>query len=204
MLPVSSLIAFAIALTFAAGAPGPSVGALVARVLTRGFRDVLPFLMAMWIGEAMWLAVAVTGLATIAAQFAVLFTLFKLLGVAYLLFLAWRMWKAAGDAAPDFVPEAQSAWQMFLAGMMVTLGNPKIAVFYLALLPSLVDLRRITVGAWAQLTVIMLVVLMGIDLGWAAAAVRTRRLLVNRRNRMVANRVSASVMAAAAVGIAVH
>jgi threonine/homoserine/homoserine lactone efflux protein len=204
MLPVSSLVAFGIALSLAAGAPGPSIGALVARVLTRGFREVLPFLLAMWLGEAIWLTVAITGLATIAARLAILFTFFKLLGVAYLLFLAWRMWKAAGDATPSLVPDAQSAWQMFMAGLTVTLGNPKIAVFYLALLPSLVDLSRITVGAWAELTLIMVLVLVGIDLGWSAAAVRTRRLLMNRRSRLVANRVSATVMAAAAVGIAIH
>jgi threonine/homoserine/homoserine lactone efflux protein len=204
MLPASSLVAFALALGIAAGAPGPSVGALVARVLARGFRDVLPFLFAMWLGEAAWLTVAVTGLAAAAEKLAVLFTLFKLLGVAYLLFLAWRMWSAAGDSAADSVPETRSAWQTFVAGLTITLGNPKIAVFYLALLPSLVDLRRITVGAWAELTLVTVFILMVVDLGWAAAAVRTRRLLMNRRSRVVANRVSATVMAGAAVAIAVH
>jgi len=204
VLPASSLVAFAVALSVAAGSPGPSVGALVARVLTRGFRDVLPFLIAMWLGEAVWLTVAVTGLATIAARFAVLFTLFKLLGVAYLLVLAWRMWHASGEAAPDFIPAKDSAWQTFTAGMMVTLGNPKIAVFYLALLPSLVDLRRITVGAWAELAFITVLILMAVDLAWSAAAARGRRLLMHRRSRVVANRVSATVMAGAAVTIAVH
>jgi threonine/homoserine/homoserine lactone efflux protein len=204
VLPASSLVAFAIALSIAAGAPGPSVGALVARVLTRGFRDVLPFLIAMWLGEAVWLTVAVTGLATIAARFTVLFTLFKLLGVAYLLVLAWRMWKAAGDTASTVIAEERSGWQTFMAGLMITLGNPKIAVFYLALLPSLVDLRQITIGAWAELTIVTVIILVGVDLAWTAAAARARRLLMDRRGRVVANRVSATVMAGAAVAIAVR
>ena len=49
-MELSSLAIFAAALLVAAGSPGPSIAALVARVLTRGVRDVLPFLAAMWIG----------------------------------------------------------------------------------------------------------------------------------------------------------
>jgi threonine/homoserine/homoserine lactone efflux protein len=54
-MTISNLLVFALALMVAAGSPGPSVAALVARVLTNGFRDVLPFLAAMWLGEALWL-----------------------------------------------------------------------------------------------------------------------------------------------------
>ena len=57
-MALSGLLVFALALIVAAGSPGPSIAALVARVLTNGFRDVLPFLAAMWIGEALWLTCA--------------------------------------------------------------------------------------------------------------------------------------------------
>ena len=60
-MDVSSLLIFAGALLVAAGSPGPSIAALVARVLSGGLRDVLPFLLAMWIGEAVWLTLAVFG-----------------------------------------------------------------------------------------------------------------------------------------------
>jgi len=60
-MTLSNLLVFALALMVAAGSPGPSVAALVARVLTNGFRDVLPFLAAMWLGEALWLGCAVAG-----------------------------------------------------------------------------------------------------------------------------------------------
>jgi hypothetical protein len=48
----AALMVFALTLLIAAGTPGPSIAALVARVMTNGLRDVLPFLAAMWIGEA--------------------------------------------------------------------------------------------------------------------------------------------------------
>lgn len=200
----TALLGFALALMVAAGSPGPSVAALVARVLTGGLREVLPFLAAMWIGEAVWLTVAVAGLAVVAQAFAMLLVAIKFGGIGYLLWLAWRMWTADADGAGDAIPAAQKPWRMFLAGMAITLGNPKIMVFYLAVVPTLLDLGHLTLAAWAELTLTMLVVLMAIDLSWALAAARARRLLRNRRATRIANRASATVMIGAAAAIAVE
>jgi threonine/homoserine/homoserine lactone efflux protein len=198
----AALMVFALTLLVAAGSPGPSITALVARVLTKGLRDVLPFLAAMWVGEAIWLSFAVGGLTVVAKTFAVLFTVMKVLGVAYLLFLAWKMWVAPTEAQSDRLSIGQKPWQMFIAGMVVTLGNPKIMVFYLALVPTLIDVDRIDFLSWAELTMTMLVVLVTIDCAWALAAARARRLLTNRRAVRIANRTSAAMMAGAAVAIA--
>ena len=65
----ASLLIFASALLVAAGTPGPSIAALVARVIARGVGSVLPFLLAMWVGEAVWLSLAVFGLAFVAQTF---------------------------------------------------------------------------------------------------------------------------------------
>jgi threonine/homoserine/homoserine lactone efflux protein len=201
-MTAAALMVFALALFVAAGSPGPSVAALVARVLTNGLRDVLPFLAAMWIGEAIWLSLAVGGLAVVAQTFAVVFTVLKILGVAYLLFLAWKMWFAPTETRGAQLSIGQNPWQMFLAGIVVTLGNPKIMVFYLALVPTLIDLDRLDLLSWAELTATMLTVLVTIDCGWALAAARARSLLTNYRAVRIANRTSAAMMAGAAVAIA--
>jgi len=203
-MTVAALMGFALALVVAAGSPGPSIAALVARVLTSGFRDVLPFLAAMWIGEAIWLTLAVAGLAVVAQAFALLFVLIKFAGIAYLLWLAWTMWTADAEIAGDRMPAGQRPWRMFLTGMAITLGNPKIMVFYLAVVPSLLDLEHLTLAAWAELTITMLLVLVAIDVGWATAAARARRLFRNRRAVRAANRASATVMVGAAAAIALE
>jgi threonine/homoserine/homoserine lactone efflux protein len=201
-MTAAALMGFALALMVAAGSPGPSIAALVARVLSSGLRDVLPFLAAMWIGEAIWLAVAVAGLAVVAQTFAILLTVIKFAGVGYLLWLAWKMWTARADIASRQLPVGQNPWRMFLAGMAITLGNPKIMVFYLAVVPAMLDLGRLTVVGWAELTLTMLVVLIAIDLGWALTAARARRLLKNRRSVRIANRASSVAMLGAAAAIA--
>src|SRR5258708_10223357 len=114
-MTIANLLVFTLALIVAAGSPGPSVAALVARVLTNGLRDVLPFLAAMWLGEALWLGCAGAGLAVVARTLGVVFVVVRLIGVAYLLYLAGKMWFAPTQASngemrsssspcPPFVP----------------------------------------------------------------------------------------------------
>lgn len=198
----AALAVFAAALFVAAGSPGPSIAALVARVLTRGMRDVLPFLAAMWIGEAIWLSLAVFGLSAIATTFHVAFTMLKWAGVAYLAWLAWKMWTAPVSVDESAMPATTSPLKLFAAGMAVTLGNPKIMMFYLALLPTIVDLGGVTIAGWAGLTATMMVVLIIIDFGWALAAASARRFFRNPRAMRAANRTSAGLMAGAAAAIA--
>jgi threonine/homoserine/homoserine lactone efflux protein len=200
-MDVTTLVIFAGALFIAAGSPGPSVAALVARVLTRGPRDVMPFLAAMWIGEGIWLTCAVAGLAAIAETFHWAFVAIKWLGVCYLLYLAWKMWSAPA-AEEGTLPEVRSPWRMFFAGMTITLGNPKIMVFYMALLPSIIDMTAVTPAVWVQLVATMLVVLVVIDLSWVLLASKARGFLRSRRAVQLANRASAGTMAGAAALIA--
>lgn len=198
----SLLLVFAGALLVAAGSPGPSIAALVSRVLTRGFRDVLPFLAAMWLGEVLWLTLAVAGLAAIAETFHLLFVGIKWAGIAYLLYLAWKMWTAPDTVDAATLAADRSPVRMFFAGLAVTLGNPKIMVFYLALLPSIIDLRTITPVGWAELALTLLVVLIAIDLTWSLLAVKARTFLRTPRAVRATNRASATLMTGAAVAIA--
>jgi threonine/homoserine/homoserine lactone efflux protein len=156
----------------------------------------------MWLGEALWLTCAVAGLAVIARSFGMVFIVLKFVGVAYLLFLAWKMWRAPADVQGSDLPSGQSPWRMFVAGLLVTLSNPKIMMFYLALLPTIIDLSRIGTVAWFELTLTMLIVLMAVDFGWALLATRARKLLSTRRAVRITNRASATVMAGVAAAIA--
>ena len=58
----------------------------------------------MWIGEAIWLSLAVFGLALVAQTFHLAFVALKWLGVAYLVYLAWKMWTAPVEAREGEMP----------------------------------------------------------------------------------------------------
>ena len=86
--------------------------------------------------------------------------------------------------------------------MTVTLGNPKIMVFYLALLPTIIDLGKVTILGWGELVATMVLVLMAVDLAWVFAAIQARRLLRSARAVRFLNRLSATMIAGAAAAIA--
>lgn len=201
-MEIASLLIFAAALAVNAGSPGPSIAALVARVVTRGWRDVLPFLAAMWIGEGLWLTMAVFGLVVIAETFHHLFLAIKWLGIGYLLYLAWKMWMAPAASLEAPARGQGGGLGMFLTGMALTLGNPKIMVFYLALLPTIIDVSGVTLVGWAELTLAMLAVLIAVDMSWVAAAAQARRLIASPRSVRLANRAGATAMVGAAAAIA--
>ncbi len=202
-MDLSALVVFALALFVTAGSPGPSIAALVARVLVRGWREAAPFVAAMWLGEMLWLTLAIAGLTAVAETFHVAFVVVKYMGVAYLIYLAWQMWTApVAVGAAGVAPGSAGPARMFLAGFAVTLGNPKIMVFYLALLPTIIDLDAIDVTGWAKLTATALGILVTVDVSYMALASRARLLLQSRRAMRFANRVGAAVMGGAAAAIA--
>jgi len=203
-LDFSAIAIFAAALIVSAGSPGPSVTALVSRVIARGWKDVLPFAAAMWIGEAAWFSAAVFGLAVLIETLHWAFVILKYCGVAYLLYLAWKMWHGPADIVrPEIGASARrSPVRMFLAGLAVTMGNPKIMVFYLALLPNIVDLPTLGIGGWLVLSLTLLIVLAAIDLSYIVLAAQARRLLRKPGAVKIANRVGAACMGGAAAAIA--
>lgn len=203
MLDISAVLVFALALLISAGSPGPSIAAMVSRVIAKGWQDIAPFVAAMWIGEVIWMTFAVAGLAALADTFSWVFVIIKYCGIAYLLFLAWQMWHApTNTASVSDAPQTKDRLKMFLAGFSVTMGNPKIVVFYMALLPTLVDLQNITIAGWAVLSMITLGVLAMIDLTYIALATRARGYLKSPRAVRLTNRIGATAIGGAAVAIA--
>ena len=201
-MDLSALLIFAGTVALVAGSPGPSVAALVARVISRGHRGVIPFLAAMWIGEAIWLGFAVFGLVVIAQTFHLAFLAIKYLGLAYLAYLACKMWTAPVPAEEGELPSVDSPLRLFLTGLAITLGNPKIMVLYLALLPAVVDLAHVSLVGWGELTLTLFLVLAAIDLTYVLLAARARRFIRSSKAMRLANKCSAAAMGGAAVAMA--
>jgi threonine/homoserine/homoserine lactone efflux protein len=201
-MDLSALLIFAGALAIVAASPGPSLAALVARVISHGHRGVVPFLAAMWIGDAIWLTLTVFGLSVIAQTFYWLFLTIKYLGLCYLAYLAFRMWTAPASVKEGELPKGDSSMRLFLTGLAITLGNPKIMIFYLALLPTIVDLAHVSLVGWGELTLTLFLVLAVIDLSYVVLAARARQFIRSTKAMRLANKCSAVAMGGAAVAMA--
>jgi threonine/homoserine/homoserine lactone efflux protein len=202
-MDLAGLAVFGTALLVAAASPGPGIAALVARVLGRGPRGAVAFSAGLAVGDVVWLACAVVGLAALAEAFHGLFLAIKYGGVAYLAYLAYRIWTAPVEARALAAETAREhPFRLFLAGLALTLGNPKVMVFYLALLPTILDLSRVTVWGFAELVGVTLSVLALVFAAYALAAARARRLFTSPKALRALNRATGATMAGAAVAIA--
>jgi threonine/homoserine/homoserine lactone efflux protein len=200
---LSSLLIFAGVYFAAVASPGPGVAALVARVLGQGLRGVAPFIAGYFVGDMIWLTLAATGLAVIAKAFAGVFIAVKFAGAAYLLYLAWRM--AAAPAVVGAVPCAASReWRAFLGSLSLTLGNPKVIVFFLSIMPLVVDVRRLTLPALAELAAVSAIVIFSTLAGYALAANRARAFLSSTSAVRFVHRAAAGLLAGVAVAVAVR
>jgi threonine/homoserine/homoserine lactone efflux protein len=202
-MDLAALLVFAGALLVAAASPGPAIAALVARVIGRGLEGAGAFVAGLILGELMWLAVAILGLAVVAQTFHEVFVVIKYAGAAYLAYLAYRMWTAAAaprDIAAD--TRRDGFLRLFFAGLALTLGNPKVVAFYLALLPNLIDVARVGVFGYVELASICIAILTVVDGTYAVAAARARALFRSPRAMRLLNRAGGTMMAGAAVAVA--
>src|SRR5580658_8044151 len=167
----SSLVLFAAVYLAAVATPGPGVAALIARVLGQGLRGVAPFIAGYFAGDMIWLALAATGLAVIAKTFAALFIAIKFAGAAYLLYLAWRM-ATAPAALGEAPPAASRGWRAVLGSLSLALGNPKVIVFFLSIMPLVIDVKMLTVLELAELAAVSAVVIFSTLAAYALAANR--------------------------------
>jgi threonine/homoserine/homoserine lactone efflux protein len=198
---LSSLLIFAGVYFAAVATPGPGVAALIARVLGQGLRGVAPFIAGYFAGDMIWLVLAATGLTVIAKAFARVFVALKFAGAAYLLYLAWRMTTApvALGTAP---PLASRGWRAFLGSLSLSLGNPKVMVFFLSIMPLVVDVRTLTLPALAELAAVSAAVIFSTLAAYALAANRARALLSSTRAMRFVHRAAGGLMAGVAVAVA--
>ena len=202
-MSVSSLLLFAVVYFAAVATPGPGVAALVARVLAHGLAGVAPFIAGYVVGDFVWLAIAATGMAVLAHEFAGLFVALKFAGVAYLLYIAWGMARASATSGTAPPPaRAARGWRAFSGSLSLTLGNPKVIVFFLSIMPLAVDLEAMSPAIFLEIAATMALVISTTLFAYALAADRARAMLRSTRAMRLVHRAAAGVMAGAALAIA--
>jgi threonine/homoserine/homoserine lactone efflux protein len=201
-MTLTGFLTYSAALALAVAVPGPGIVAMVARGLGSGFRAALPMTLGIALGDLVYLTAAVLGLAYIAQTFGLIFMAFKYAGAAYLAYLAWKFWTAGVGIENVEARRAEGPLVSFISGLMVTLGNPKVMVFYLALLPAIIDLNTVTLNDYLVLMALTSAILLAILLPYLALATRTRALLQTPSAIKRISRTAACFLGGAAVAIA--
>ena len=202
-MDLPSLLLFASIYFVAVASPGPGIAAVVARGLGQGMAAAPAFIAGFVVGDLIWFTVAATGLAVIATTFEAVFLAIKYAGCAYLIYLAWKIWHAPVAAADVTAAAARvPSWPSFLGSLSLTLGNPKVIVFFLSIMPLVVDPKTITPLVFVELAIVIVLVITPVLLVALWLADRARRVFTSERALRHINRGTATIMAGAAAVIA--
>ncbi|HIG36167.1 MAG TPA: LysE family translocator [Oceanospirillaceae bacterium] len=181
--------------------PGPGIFALIARALKQGSRACWGLALGMTMSDIIYLLLVVWGLAYIANQYQVVFLLIRWGGAAYLFYLAWHMWRAPIelDTSPSEAPRSRRANFLvsYAEGMLISGTNPKVMLFYIAFLPTFIDLTQLTnEGIILVVSLNFVALMLGLMLV-AYGASRARKLFRQPKSVKVMNRITAVLMSSA-------
>ncbi|MDV7143769.1 LysE family translocator [Tropicimonas sp. TH_r6] len=187
-------------------APGTGVVYTLAIGLGQGRRASVWAALGCTFGILPHLAAAVLGLAAVLHTSALLFQLVKFAGVAYLLWLAWQALRSGGALAIAPREGAPKAWPIARRGALINILNPKLSIFFLALLPPFLsgDPARATAEMLQLGAVFMAMTLAVFVLYGAFAAAARDAVLSSERAMRWLNRSFAAIFAALGVRLALE
>ena len=119
--------------------PGPGVLYTLAAGLGQGSRASVVAAFGCTLGIVPHMAAAILGLAALLHTSALAFQILKVLGVAYLLYMAWDTLREQGALRVETQGEARSAGRIIVSAVLLNLLNPKLSIFFLAFLPQFVS-----------------------------------------------------------------
>lgn len=198
MIPLDTLLLFVLACIPVAIAPGPSVALIVTTALTSGTRAGVFVVAGVEVGYLVHVLAAALGLSAVLATSAEAFTVVRVLGAAYLIWLGIQAWRSKnvtslGAIRPTHGAVPQSK-KNFRKGLLVGALNPKTAIFFLAFLPVFVNPSAgPALGQFLTLGLTFVVLAAVPDTAWALGASGLRRVMPRVKLRTM-ERISGTVM----------
>jgi threonine/homoserine/homoserine lactone efflux protein len=119
--------------------PGPGVVMSLTNALRYGFRGTFGGILGIAVGALVVAAISATSVGVLLATSALAFTVLKLVGAAYLLYLGVRLWRAPPFRFADQPAHVATFARRFLEGLSLQLTNPKAIFFFLSVFPQFID-----------------------------------------------------------------
>lgn len=141
-MSVESILSFIIASSLISIAPGPDNLFVLTQSALYGRRSGVIVTLGLCTGLTFHTTAVALGLAVVFQESALAFTLLKIIGSAYLLYLAWQAFSARPPAPDTDCVSSVSAKALYLRGIIMSVTNPKLSIFFLAFLPQFVSLQN--------------------------------------------------------------
>ncbi|WP_264310787.1 LysE family transporter [Pseudomonas putida] len=184
--------------------PGAGAIASMSSGLQYGFWRGYWNALGLQIGLIVQIAIIAAGVGAILAASATAFTIIKWFGVAYLVYLAYKQWRALpmDMSEESTVRPIGKPLSLVFRGFLVNVSNPKALVFMLAVLPQFINPHEALLPQYVAITVTMITVDMLVMAGYTGLASRVLRLLRTPKQQKRLNRTFAGLFLGAATFLA--
>lgn len=198
-MPFETWAAFAAASAVLLVIPGPTILLVVSYALGQGWRTALPMAVGVALGDFTAMTLSLLGIGALLAASATVFTLLKLAGAAYLIFLGIKLFRAGGTLRAEPRTDATSAAKMAAHAWLVTALNPKSITFFVAFLPQFLDRHGDFLTQMMIFEATFLALAFMNAFGYAVVAARARGLMRNPRAIRIVNRTGGTLLVGAGV-----
>jgi threonine/homoserine/homoserine lactone efflux protein len=191
--------AFAAASAILLMIPGPTVLLVVSYALGQGWRTALPMAVGVALGDFTAMTLSMLGIGALLAASATVFTVLKVIGAGYLIYLGVKLFRAGGALRAEPRTDASSALRMTAHAWLVTALNPKSITFFVAFLPQFLDRHADFMHQMLVFESTFLVLAFANAFAYAAVASRARAIVRNERAIRIFNRTGGTLLVGAGI-----
>lgn len=201
-MTLSTLLAFALTFFVFAASPGPDNFTIFTRTISGGLRAGIAYGLGTVTGILVFVTLGLAGLSYAAEALAPYMAFIRLAGAVYLIWMGVSLWfSKPAETTTDIVKASRgSLLKTYLTGVALNIGNPKMPLFYLAILPN-VAVGGVSLGGYAELVLTILAVEIIVIGAYAGLALKARALAASAIVMRRMNRAAGAVMAATGVAI---
>ncbi|MET3612513.1 threonine/homoserine/homoserine lactone efflux protein [Rhizobium aquaticum] len=199
----STLVAFALTFFVFAASPGPDNFTIFTRTMSGGLKAGVAYGLGTVTGILVFLTLGLAGLSYAAETLAPYMVFIRMAGAVYLIWMGISLWFSTPSDSPaaDNVSLSRgSLLKTYVTGVALNIGNPKMPLFYLAILPN-VAISGVTFGSYAELVFVILAVEVLVIGSYAGLALKARALAASTTVIRRMNRAAGAIMAATGVAI---
>jgi homoserine/homoserine lactone efflux protein len=182
--------------------PGPTILLVVSYALGQGWRSALPISVGVALGDFTAMTLSMLGIGALLSASSAVFTVLKLAGAAYLIYLGIKLWRAGGRLHIEAKIATATPGKMLGHAWLVTALNPKSITFFVAFLPQFLDRNG---DFWTQMLIFeatFICLAFANAIGYALVASRARMLVSSARAVGIFNRIGGTLLIGAGIAAA--
>ncbi|OUS30717.1 hypothetical protein A9Q98_04215 [Thalassotalea sp. 42_200_T64] len=202
-MSASSLIALFGAMLLLAIVPGPAVFAIIARSFSSGFLRGLYMAMGIVLGDYIFIILALFGLSALAEVMGTTFFIIKYISAAYLIWLGYNLLRSKASSVDIEASKDSSLFSNFIAGLLITLGNPKAILFYVGFSPAFINFGNVSNYDVALIMVAATLAFGSVNLCYALLAIRAKRVFKSANATTIINKTAGTIMVSTGALVAV-